>query len=291
VATWIDPMLRHLERLEQLSDRLFVAMAGGATGTFAAMGPLGPEVQDVFARRLRLRAMPVPARNIADPFAELVSALALLSTTGSAIAEEVTRLAAVEFGELAETLPPDDVGSSTMPQKRNAKLCGEIITIGAQTRGLAPLAFEATIHSHEVDGARSAMMDEAVESSLILTGDLLVRLRDVLQGLQVFEDRMKANLCLTGGSIMAEAVMMALADTLGRQHAHQVIHDTVTTVAYTGRDFTEALSQNTTVTSRLTSDQIAVLLDPGTHIGQSSVIALRTAKLTRDTIGNHASCN
>lgn len=288
VATWTDPMLRHLERLRCLPERLFIAMAGGATGTFAAMGPLGPEVQGVFARRLGLRAMPVPARNIADPFAELVFTLALLSTTGSTIAEEVARLAAVEFGELAETLPPGDVGSSTMPQKRNAKLCSEVVTIGARIRSLVPLALEATIHSHEVDGARSAMMDEAVESSLALIGDALVRLREVLRGLQVFADRMTANLNLTGGSIMAEAVMMALADTLGRQRAHDVVHETVATVARTGGAFADVLAHNVTVTSHLTPHQLTKLLDPATHTGQSSAIARDTATTVRRTLAELA---
>lgn len=71
VAAWADAMLRHLQRLDQLSPRLFVAMAGGATGTFAAMGERGPAVQDALARQLGLVSMPVPSRRIADPFAEL----------------------------------------------------------------------------------------------------------------------------------------------------------------------------------------------------------------------------
>jgi adenylosuccinate lyase len=217
VAAWADAMLRHLERLDQLTGRL-------------------------------------------------------------------SRLAAVEFGELAETLPPGDVGSSTMPQKRNAKLCSEIITIGAQARALVPLALEAVIHSHEVDGARSAMMDEATEQALILAADALIRLRDVLGGLQVFDDRMSRNLELTGGSIMAEAAMMALAGSLGRQHAHDVIHHAADLAASSGQDFADVLARDPSVTSRLTSAQVRTLLDPHTHTGRSSEIARQTATRTRTII-------
>jgi adenylosuccinate lyase len=284
VAAWADAMARSLERLDQLTGRLFIAMAGGATGTFAAMGPLGPRIQDVLARRLRLHSMAVPARSIADPFAELVAALALMSATESAMAEEIARLAAVEFGELAETLPPGDVGSSTMPQKRNAKLCGEIVTIGAQARALVPLALEAVIHSHEVDGARSAMMDEAVEQALILAADALIRLRDVLGGLQVFSDRMRRNLELTGGAVMAEAAMMALAGYLGRQHAHDVVHHAAGVAASSGRDFADVLARDPAVTSRLTPAEVTALLDPVTHTGRSAQIARRSAARTRDII-------
>ncbi|CAN5507701.1 adenylosuccinate lyase family protein [soil metagenome] len=284
VAAWADAMLRHRQRLDELPPRLFIAMAGGATGTFAAMGPSGPAVQDALAERLGLVSMPVASRSIADPFAELVCTLALLSTATSTIAEEISRLAAVEFGELAETLPEGDVGSSTMPQKRNSKLCGEIVTIGAQIRSLVPLALEAVIHSHEVDGARSAMMDEAVEQALILSCDALIRLHDVLVGLQVFPDRMRANLDLTDGAIMAEATMMALAETLGRQHAHEAVHRAATLAATTGQSFTEIIGQDPAITSRLTPAQIHTLMDPATHTGHGAAIARRTAERIRTAI-------
>ncbi len=287
-AAWADATLRHLQRLDQLADRVFIAMAGGATGTFAAMGARGPDVQEALARRLGLTSMPVPSRSIADPFAELVSVLALLSTTSSTIAEEISRLAAVEFGELAETLPEGDVGSSTMPQKRNSKLCGEIVTIGAQLRALVPLALEAVIHSHEVDGARSAMMDEAVEQALILTGDNLIRLREVLARLQVFAERMRSNLDLTGGAIMAEAIMMALADTLGRQQAHEIVHHAATNAATSGLSFSDLIADDPAITSRLTPDQLRALLDPASHTGQSAAIARQTAERTRNAIDNRA---
>jgi adenylosuccinate lyase len=288
VAAWADAMLRHGQRLDELPGRLFIAMAGGATGTFAAMGPAGPDVQDVLARRLGLISMPVPARTIADPFAELVGVLALLSTTGSAIAEEVARLAGAEFAELAETLPEGDVGSSTMPQKRNAKLCGEIVTIGAQLRALVPLAMEAVIQAHDADGARSAMMDEAVEQALILTGDALIRLHDVLARLRVFADRMRDNLDLTGGAIMAEAVMMALAGTLGRQHAHEIVHHAAAVAATTGEKFADLIARDPVITSRLSPDQIRAVLDPSSHTGHSAAVARQTAARTREAIHNRA---
>ncbi|WP_201318002.1 lyase family protein [Paenibacillus sp. EPM92] len=117
-ASWTDVMLRHLERMEQLGPRLFISMTGGAAGTFASLGDMGPAVQAGVARRLNLNPMPVPARNIADPFAEFVLLLGMIAATLTAIAEEVSRLMATEFGEVSERLPEGDVGSSTMPQKK-----------------------------------------------------------------------------------------------------------------------------------------------------------------------------
>ncbi|WP_052737696.1 lyase family protein [Bacillus sp. SA1-12] len=121
VATWTDVMIRHLERFEQIKPRLFTSMTGGAAGTFASLGNIGPTVQEGVARRLGLTPMNVPARNIVDHFAEYVMLLGMISATLTSIAEEVSRLMSVEFGEVSESLPEGDIGSSTMPQKRNAK--------------------------------------------------------------------------------------------------------------------------------------------------------------------------
>jgi adenylosuccinate lyase len=117
-------MIRHLERMHQVQPRLFTSMTGGAAGTFATPGEIGPAAQEGVARRLGLRHMAVPSRNIADHFAELVCVRGMLASTAASIAEEVARLMAVEFGEVSEPVPDGHVGSSTMPQKRNPKLCG-----------------------------------------------------------------------------------------------------------------------------------------------------------------------
>ena len=285
VAAWSDALLRHLERLDQVAPRLFIAMAGGATGTFAAMGESGPAIQQALAERLGLTSMPVPSRSIADPFAELVFVLGILAATNGVIAEEVTRLMAVEFAEVAEATPDGDVGSSTMPQKRNPKLCQEIISISAQTRALVPLALEAMSHAHEVDGARTNMMDEALEQSCILSATALVRVGSVLTGLHVDERRMIRNLDLSGGLIMAEAVMMTLATSIGRQDAHEVVHHAAAIAADMGKPFRDVLADDPTVTGSLTPHQIEDLLTPASHTGLSSLIARQTSARVRAAIG------
>jgi 3-carboxy-cis,cis-muconate cycloisomerase len=284
VAAWADAMLRHLERLEGLRERMFVAMTGGATGTFAAMGQAGPRVQELVAARLGLGSMALPSRSIADPFGELVTVIALMSATGSTIAYEVSRLSAAEVGEVRENLPPDDVGSTTMPQKRNAKLCQDMVTIGAHLRSLTALALEAVIHAGEVDGAASAMMDEAVEQSLVLAADQLVRLAAVLSELEVFPDRMRRNLDLTGGAIMAEALMMALAETLGRQDAHELVHEAAMRSVDHQEDFATVVAQDPRVTERLSRTEIITLLDPANHVGLSAELARATAQRARGAV-------
>src|SRR5580704_14203788 len=183
-------------------------MTGGAAGTFASLGPAGPQVQDAVAARLGLEPMAVPSRAIADSFAEYVCILGLLGATGTRIAHEVYELMKTELAEASEPAPPGTVGSSTMPHKRNPQLSDDCITIGAQLRALVPLALEGMLHDHEVDGAHSAMLDDALERTCVLAGDLLVRLEVIVSGLEVDPARMRANLSLSGGMISSEAVML-----------------------------------------------------------------------------------
>jgi 3-carboxy-cis,cis-muconate cycloisomerase len=123
IAVWIDELLRHVERFEQAAPRIFMAMLGGAAGTFASLGPQGPAVQAGMAKHLGMTPMNVPARTIGDHVAENICLLGLLAATCSKIGREIFTLMKTEFGEVEEPVPPGTVGSSTMPQKRNPKLC------------------------------------------------------------------------------------------------------------------------------------------------------------------------
>ena len=169
--------------------------------------------------------MAVPSRALGDHLAENICLLGLLAATCGKIGREIYTLMKTEFGEVEEPVPPGTVGSSTMPQKRNPKLCQDIIAAAAEVRALVPLALEAMQTEHEADRTTSLMMDAAEARACIATGDMLARLGEVMRGLQVDPERMRANLDLGGGLIMAEAVMLDLGAAIGRQHAHDVVYD------------------------------------------------------------------
>src|SRR5215470_5074873 len=139
VAVWIDELLRHVERLKQAAPRLFVAMLGGGAGTFASLGKQGPPVQAAIGRQLGFGSMTVPSRALGDHLAENICLLGLLAATCGKIGREVYTLMKTEFGEVEEPVPPGTVGSSTMPQKRNPKLCQDIIAAAAEVRAIVPL--------------------------------------------------------------------------------------------------------------------------------------------------------
>ncbi|WP_201318001.1 hypothetical protein [Paenibacillus sp. EPM92] len=135
------------------------------------------------------------------------------------------------------------------------------------------------IHSHEVDGARFAIMQNAVELSAVLAGDILKAIYSVLVGLEIYPEHMKRNLELSGGLINAEAVMMTLADTIGRQVAHEVVHEAAHHVATSGAAITfyDVLSKDSRVTGHVPPDVIKKILNPATHTGLSAQLAKETA--------------
>lgn len=283
-AVWADRMADHLERLRQAEPRLAVAMLGGAAGTFATFGAAGPEIQRGLAARLGLAPMRLPARTQVDHFAEWVCILGLVAATAQAIAEEVVRLMSTELAEASEALSDGDVGSSTMPQKRNAKQSMAIYAAAAQVRALVPAAIEATVQAHEVDGARTALMDRVVEQAAALADEILERLELVLCGLRVHPERMRRNLALTGGLISAEAVMMKLAGRLGRQRAHAVVHHAARQAAESGEDFSTVLGREPALAQALDADAIDALLDPARHVGLCAELARQTAQRVRQLL-------
>jgi adenylosuccinate lyase len=267
VAVWIDELGRHVERLHGCEDRVFVAMLGGGAGTLASLGEAGLAMQERMAARLGMRPMPVPARTIGDHQAEYVLLLGMLAATGSKIGREIYTLMKQEFGEVEEPVPPGTVGSSTMPQKRNPKLSQDIMAAAAQIRALVPLALEAMQTEHEADRTTSIMMSRALGQACELTGDLLQRLLVLVDGLQVFPARMRQNLDLSGGLIMAEALMLALGRQIGRQRAHDAVYEAAQASVTQARPFRETLAEDPHVSAGLTAAQVEALLDPARYTG------------------------
>src|SRR5438094_824830 len=217
--------------------------------------------------------MVVPSRALGDHLAENICLLGLLAATSGKIGREIYTLMKTEFGEVEEPVPPGTVGSSTMPQKRNPKLCQDIIAASAEIRSCVPLALEAMQTEHEADRTTSLMMDAAEARACIATGDMLSRLVETLRGLKLDPARMRANLDLGGGLIMAEAVMLDLGKAIGRQHAHDVVYDAAMTAAVEGTSFGELLAADPRVTAHLDRPAVDALLDPTAYTGLCAEMA------------------
>jgi 3-carboxy-cis,cis-muconate cycloisomerase len=280
-ATWIDEMLRHVERMREAAPRIFVAMLGGGAGTFASFGEKGPRVAAALARHLGMRAMAIPARTLYDHLAENILLWGLIAATSSRIAREIYTLMKTEFGEVEEPVPAGTVGSSTMPQKRNPKLCQDIIALSAEIRAQVPLAFDAMQAEHEADRTASLMIETAETRAAVAMGDMLARLVAVLQGLKLDPRRMRKNLDLSGGLIMAEPIMLKLGAAIGRQSAHDVVYEAAQEAFTSGKPFAELLAADPRITAHLDRAAIAALLEPMGYTGLSSEMAREATRRAR----------
>ena len=278
VAVWLDELIRHVDRLKNCEERVFVTMLGGGAGTMASVGMEGLETQDLMAAELGMSSMPLPSRTIGDHLTEYVTVLAMLAATSSKMAREVYTLMKQEFGELEEPVPLGAVGSSTMPQKRNPRLCQDVVAWAAEVRTFVPLALESMQTEHEADKTTSMMINSAVDRTCILVDQILRGLCEIFSDIQVFPKRMRENLNLSGGLIMSERIMLELGRELGRQKAHDVVYDAAQNSVNQGRPFEETLLEEKELVERLSKEEITDLFDPEKYTGLCSYFAEEYSK-------------
>jgi 3-carboxy-cis,cis-muconate cycloisomerase len=178
---------------------------GGAAGTLAALGDDGLAVLGRLAAELELEEPVLPWHTRRIRIGQLGAALALTVGALEKIALDVKLMAQTEVGELAESSEGGRGGSSTLPHKRNPVGSALTIACAAGVRGAAAVLIAAQAQEHERAAGAWQAEWEALSRALALTGGAAAALREGLEGLEVFPDRMRANLDLTGGEIMGEA--------------------------------------------------------------------------------------
>ena len=267
VAVWIDEILRHAERLKTCEKRVFVVMLGGGGGTMASVGLEGLETQDLMAGELGMESMTMPSRVIGDHLTEYVLLFSMFAATSNKIAREIYTLMKQEFGEVEEPVPPGTVGSSTMPQKRNPRLCQEILAWSTEVRTYVPMALESMQTEHEADGSTGKMIDIALDRTCILSYRIITALREIFKDIKVFPERMRSNLDLSGGLIMSERIMLELGKEIGRQRAHDVVYEAAQKSVNEKMPFAKTLAQEPEIASRLSKSDLEELLDPEQYTG------------------------
>ncbi|MEE1557412.1 MAG: adenylosuccinate lyase family protein, partial [Alphaproteobacteria bacterium] len=146
---------------------------------------------------------------------------------------------------------------------------------------MVPLALEAVMTEHEANRQTSLMMRQAQNQVCVLMGDTLERVRILAEGIVLKPERMRANLDLTKGLIMAEPIMLALGEFVGRQEAHDIVYDAAQAVAVGESSFSELLGADPRFNQYLSPEQMVRMLDPTRYTGLSSQIAQEQAQRAR----------
>ena len=274
-AGWAMEVRRHRQRLAEIAPRLEVGQLAGGVGSLSSLGPRALELQKRFLAKLGLNAPAISWTTARDAQAEWFNLLALLASTGDKIGHEVYNLQRPEIGEVSEGFVTGTVGSITMPHKRNPEISEHLGTLARVIRHDASLIAESLVHDHERDG-RSWKAEWAVLAETCLAaGKLLALLRTLTANLVIHTDRMQANLEATGGFVLSEAVMLALAARVGKQSAHTLVYETAMAAHSTGRGLKEAILDNPQIGTHLSRDEIESLFDYRRHTGHCGAMVDR----------------
>ena len=209
-AGWLDAVGRHRQRLAELRPRLLVVQLGGAAGTLASLGGRGLEVADALAGELGLAAPALPWHGARDRVAELAAWLGLLVGTLGKVARDWSLMTQTEVGEVLEPAGEGRGGSSTMPHKRNPVAAAAVLAAAVRAPGLVATMLSAMVQEHERGLGGWHAEWETLPELAVLAAGALRQAAETVEGLEVDRGRMRANLGLTRGLIMAEAVQMAL---------------------------------------------------------------------------------
>ncbi|MBL8806083.1 MAG: adenylosuccinate lyase family protein [Rhodospirillales bacterium] len=268
VAVWLSSIERHIERLSQLLPRVLVGEFSGAAGTLASIGPGGLEMQRLFCEELGLGQPAITWHVARDGFAEAIAFLGLVTGTLGKIASDVMMMASTEFGEVAEPFVPHRGASSTMPQKRNP-ISSELMLAAAKgVRQQVAGMLDGMIHDFERATGPWHLEWAVVPECFLLTATALANARFMLGGLVVNAARMRGNLDITRGLIVAEAVMMAAAPKLGRQRAHDIVYAACRTAIENDRPLADVLSEVPAVVETLGGRAaIGRHCDPANYLG------------------------
>ncbi|KAF1070298.1 adenylosuccinate lyase family protein [Variovorax sp.] len=285
VAIWLAMFDRYQHRLAELRPRVAVVEFAGAAGTLASLGDKGFEVQAAMAEELKL-GVPATTWHVArDGFAEAVNLLALITGSLGKIALDIMIMASTEFGEVYEPFVKGRGASSTMPQKRNPISSELMLAASKAVRQHAGLMVDAMVQDFERATGPWHAEWIAIPESFILTAGALHQGKFALGGLIVDEARMKHNLGISRGLIVAEAVMMGMAPHIGRQQAHDVVYDACRTVNEQGGTLAEALVALPEVTAHFDRAAIDRLTDPANYLGLAPRMVDRALALSAQARG------
>jgi adenylosuccinate lyase len=268
-AVWASEMDRHLTRLDELEPRAAVGQMTGAVGTQAAFGADGIEIQQRTMEYLGLGSVEVSTQIIQrDRHAEFVMWMANTVTTLDKICVEFRSLQRSEIAEIEESFGKKQVGSSTMPHKRNPIKSEQVCGLARIVRAMVePELLNNTLWD-ERDLTNSSCERVIFPETCVLTDHLLKLAEGIIANLRFFPENIKRNLELMGGLNMGEAVMIELAKRgVGRQEAHEIVRTSAMEARESGRHMKEVLMSRPEVTEFISAGEIEGVMDPEGYIG------------------------
>ncbi len=162
-----------------------------------------------------------------------------------------------------------------MPQKRNPISCCYIHACAAVVRQHAAALLDAMIADHERSTGPWEIEWISLPEAFLLSAGALAHARLIVSGLEVDAQRMRANVDLTHGLVVSEAVMMGLAPHLGREHAHDLVYELCRKAITENRPLLDVLAETPEITRHVNREGLSKLCDPANYLGLSGVMVDR----------------
>jgi adenylosuccinate lyase len=271
-AIWSDAISKQIERFQEARKRILKGSIKGAVGNHASHhfieGDKCLELEERVLERLGLYPNRVSFRRHLERLTEFLNLLSLLAVTFEKICDDIFLQQRNEIRELEEPFDTESqIGSSTLPQKRNPVLCEAIIAWCKKIRSNASAFAETHMRdSHDIIGFY--MEDLIIPETCILAGAMLNNAKYILKNLMVNKEAMRKNLELSHGMIMAETLMLALSKKTGeKQTAHHIFHEAAMEAFEKGIPFDQYILEYSSIYEHLTKEELQHLLNPENYLG------------------------
>jgi 3-carboxy-cis,cis-muconate cycloisomerase len=218
---------------------------------------------------------------VRDSIAEVGAFLGLVGGTLGKISMDIKLMMQTEVGEVYEPFAHGRGSSSTMPQKRNPISSCYIHAAVSVVRQHAAALMDAMIADHERSTGPWEIEWISLPEIFCLIAGALEQTRFVIDGLEVDEARMRANVDITHGLVMSEAVMMGLGPYIGRECAHDLVYDICRESIRQGRPLLDLLAENSNISQHVSRAQLARMCDPANYLGQAGVMVDRVLAMRR----------
>ncbi len=264
-ALWYTEAGRNLERLRRAREAVRVGKISGAVGTFAHVDP---DVEEEVCRLLGLEPAPVSTQIVQrDRHAEFMSTLAISAASLEKVALEIRSLQRTEILEAEEPFAEGQKGSSAMPHKRNPVSCEQVCGLARLVRSNAMAALENVALWHERDISHSSVERVILPDSTILLDYMLHQMTRIIEGLQVYPDRMKENMDRSFGLMFSQRVLLKITEKgLPRQAAYDIVQRNAMRAWRERTAFRGLLAADPDVTTHLTSADLDACFDPSWYV-------------------------
>lgn len=266
-AGWLGALRRDRSRLREMTPRLLVLQFGGAAGTLASLGADGSKVAEKLAHELGLGLPAMPWHAQRDRVVELGAWAGLLTGNLGKMARDIALLMQTEVAEVFEPAAPGKGGSSAMPQKRNPVACAATLAAATRVPGLVATLFSAMPQEQERGLGGWQAEWQVLPELLCLAAGALVLMAETIEGLDVDSARMRANLDLTRGLVMAEAVALELGRSLGKAAAHKLVAEASRRAVAEARPLRDVLAELPEAAGLLDAALLKRLFDPAQYLG------------------------